>query len=74
MTTSITNTIIIIDDEGDSSSLTQTTVVSTTVNRTNPTPILINRITTDPVSVTKSDVVVPITRKTIDPIVITSSL
>lgn len=71
MTTSVTNTIIIIDNEGDSSSLPQTTVVSTVVNRADQTPILINRITTDPVSVTKSDVIIAITRKTIDPIIIT---
>ena len=71
MTTSVTNTIIIIDNEGDSSSLPQTTVVSTTINRADQTPISVNRITADPVLVTKSDVVVGITRKTIDPIIIT---
>jgi hypothetical protein len=71
MTTSVTNTIIIIDNEGDSSSAAQTTVVSTTINRPDQTPISVNRIVADPVSVTKSDVVVAITRKTIDPIIIT---
>lgn len=74
MTTSVTNTIIIIDNEGDSSSATQTTVVSITINRADQTPISVTQTTTDPVSVTKSDVVVAITRKTIDPIIITVSV
>ena len=74
MTTSITNTIIVIDNEGDSSSVSQTTVVSNTVTYIVPTPASITRTVIDPISITKSDVVVSITRKTIDPVIITVSV
>ena len=74
MTTSVTNTIIVIDNEGDSASFSQTSVISNTITYTVPTPASVTRTVVDPVSITKSDVVVSITRKTVDPVVITSSL
>ena len=74
MTTSVTNTIIIIDNEGDSASFSQTSVISNAITYTAPAPASITRTIVDPVSITKSDVVISITRKTVDPVVITSSL
>ena len=74
MTTSVTNTIIVIDNEGDSASFSQTSVISNTITYTVPVPASITRTVIDPFSIIKSDVVVSITRKTIDPVVITSSL
>jgi hypothetical protein len=71
MTTSVTNTIIIIDNEGDSSSAAQTTVVSNIINLIAQTPASITRIIVDPVLITRTNIVVPITRKTIDPVIIT---
>jgi hypothetical protein len=61
MSTTITNKIIVINDEGDTSDISQTTVSSVTINQT-----LYN-----PISVTYSPSTVLITRKTIDPVTIT---
>jgi hypothetical protein len=61
MSTTITNKIIVINDEGDTSDVSQTTVSSVTINQT-----LYN-----PTSVTYSPSTVLITRKTIDPVIIT---
>lgn len=61
MSTTITNKIIVINDEGDASDVSQTTVSSITINQTLPNPI----------SVTYSPSTVLITRKTINPIIIT---
>jgi hypothetical protein len=61
MSTSITNKIIVVNDEGDTSDLSQTTVSSVTIPQT-----LI-----PPVSFTYTPSNVLITRKTIDPIIIT---
>ena len=61
MSTTITNKIIVINDEGDTSDVSQTTVSSVTINQTLHNPTL----------VTYSPSTVLITRKTIDPVIIT---
>ena len=62
MSTTITNKIIIINDEGDILDVSQTTVSSVTINQT----------PSNPTSVTYSPSTILITRKTIDPVIITA--
>jgi hypothetical protein len=62
MSTTITNKIIIINDEGDILDVSQTTVSSVTINQT----------PSNPISVTYSPSTILITRKTIDPVIITA--
>jgi hypothetical protein len=63
MSVTITNKIIVINDEGDASDVSQTTVLSVEINQTLLPPISIN----------SSSNTVSITRKTTDPIIITIS-
>jgi hypothetical protein len=62
MSTSIVNNIIVINDEGDILDIPQITISS----------IIINQTLSNPISVTYSPSTVLITRKTIDPVIITS--
>jgi hypothetical protein len=62
MSTTITNNITVINDEGDILDVSQTTVSSVTINQT----------PSNPISVTYSPSTVLITRKTIDPVIITA--
>ena len=64
MSTTITNKIIVVNDEGDTSDVSQTTISSVTVTQT----------LSSPVSLTYTPSNVLITRKTIDPIIITVSV
>jgi hypothetical protein len=64
MSTSIINNITVINDEGDTSDVSQTTVSSVTITQT----------LSSPVSLTYTPSNVLITRKTIDPIIITVSV
>lgn len=64
MSNTITNTIVVVNDEGDLLDVPQTTISSITITQT-----LLN-----PVSLTYSPTVVSITRKTIDPVIITVSV
>jgi hypothetical protein len=64
MSNTITNKIIIINDEGDTSDVSQTTVSSVTITQTSLSPF----------SLTYTPSNVLITRKTIDPIIITVSV
>jgi hypothetical protein len=64
MSNTITNKIIIINDEGDTSDVSQATVSSVTITQTLISPVLL--------TYTPSNVL--ITRKTIDPIIITVSV
>jgi hypothetical protein len=62
MSTSIINNITVINDEGDILDIPQITISSITINQTLSNPIL----------VTYSPSTVLITRKTIDPVIITA--
>ena len=64
MSTTITNNIVVINDEGDATEVLQTTIISITINQTLLSPVL---LTYSPTSVS-------ITRKTIDPVIITVSV
>ena len=64
MSNTITNKIIIINDEGDTSDVSQATVSSVTITQTLISLVLL--------TYTPSNVL--ITRKTIDPIIITVSV
>jgi hypothetical protein len=62
MSTSIINNITVINDEGDILDIPQITISSITINQ----PL------SNPISVTYSPSTVLITRKTIDPVIITA--
>jgi hypothetical protein len=62
MSTTIENKIIVINDEGDTFDVSQTTVLSIAINQTSLPPISVN----------SSLNTFSITRKTIDPIIITA--
>jgi hypothetical protein len=62
MSTTIENKIIVINDEGDALDVSQTTVLYVTVNQ----------ILLPPISINSSSNTVSITRKTINPIIITA--
>lgn len=64
MSTTITNNITIVDNEGDTTDVLQITISSVTINQTS----------FDPVSVTYSPNNILITRKTTDPVIITASV
>ena len=64
MLTTITNNIVVINDEGDATEVVQTTTVSTIINQTSFDPVLVTYLPNN----------VSITRKTIDPVIITVSV